>query len=104
MAAGSLYLCLEDGDTHRLSCGDALLLPRGQQHALASAPGVPLRPVDSYETTTLCSNVCRLSDCPEDTCRSADALIFSGRMRFDLDGLVLAFTVSATMAAAKYSQ
>jgi len=87
VAAGSLYLCLESGEACRLDAGDALLLPRGERHALVSAPGVPLRSVDSYETTTLCSNVCRLSDCPEDTCRGADALIFSGRMIFDLDTL-----------------
>lgn len=87
IAAGPLYLQCEGCDLHRLNCGDAVLLPRGQEHALLSAPGVPLRPLESYETTELCKDVCMLADCPEGTCRSKDGLIFSGRMVFDLDSL-----------------
>ena len=87
VAAGPLYLQCEGVEPLRLNCGDAVLLPRGQEHALLSTPGVPLRPLDSFEATALCSEVCLLADCPEGTCRSKDALIFSGRMIFDLDTL-----------------
>lgn len=63
--------------------GDALLLPRGDAHALACAPGVPVRPLDSYRIAPLCGDVYTVS-CAGD---GAKTLLFSGSMRFNLDGL-----------------
>lgn len=87
VAAGPLYLQGGSGKAYRLDSGDAVLLPRGQEHALSSAPGLPLRPLDSFKAGQLCSEICVVRDCPEGTCRTKDALIFSGRMIFDLDTL-----------------
>jgi AraC-like DNA-binding protein len=87
VAAGRAYLQSPEGGASALACGDAVLLPRGDGHSLVSAPGVPVRSVDSFETTPLCSNVCSVRDCPEETCRTKDVLIFTGRMEFELDTL-----------------
>jgi AraC-like DNA-binding protein len=87
VAGGSVHLQSQDGGTRMLACGDAVLLPRGDAHSLVSAPGVPLRSVDSFETTPLCGNICAISECPEETCRTKDVLIFTGRMEFELDTL-----------------
>lgn len=87
VAAGRVYLQSPEGSLRALACGDAVLLPRGDGHSLVSAPGVPVRPVDSYDATPLCGNVCAVSDYPEGTCRTEDVLIFTGRMEFELDTL-----------------
>lgn len=87
IATGELYLQREERKAYRLKGGDAVLLPRGEEHALLSAPGVPPRPLDGFQADQLCSDICMVTDCPEGTCRSRDALIFSGRMVFDLDTL-----------------
>jgi AraC-like DNA-binding protein len=66
-----------------LNPGDAVLLPRGAEHALASAPGVPTRPLESYTIEPVCENVYNVS------CGGAGdtTLLFCGSMRFNLDGL-----------------
>lgn len=87
VAFGSAHLQQEDGETRELSCGDAVLLPRGDDHSLVSAPGVPVRPVGSFEAAPLCANVCAIDDHPEQPCRTSEALIFTGRMQFELDTL-----------------
>lgn len=87
VAFGTVHLQQEGGETRELCCGDAVLLPRGDDHSLVSAPGVPVRPVGSLEAVPLCTNVCAVSDYPEQTCRTKDALIFTGRMQFELDTL-----------------
>lgn len=85
VASGDLFLQEADGTLHRLGCGDAVLLPRGDQHALVSQAGTPLRDVDQFQVTPVCSDVCMVSDVTPETCRTEDALIFSGRMEFELD-------------------
>ncbi|MCF3640756.1 AraC family transcriptional regulator [Rhizobium sp. TRM95111] len=87
IAAGTLLLRAADGTLTPLACGDAVLLPRGDEHALVSAAGVPLRGLDSYETTRLCSDVCAIRECAPDTCRTKDTLVFTGRMEFELETL-----------------
>lgn len=85
VAAGRAHLEIAGGEPVALGCGDALLLPRGDAHALVSAPGVPVRPESSFETTPLCGNVCALSETAPRADPAGDALIFTGRMAFDLD-------------------
>lgn len=87
VASGQLLLRSADGALTRLAVGDALLLPRGEEHTLLSAAGTPVRDVDSYDKTALCSDVCAIRDCPAETCRTQDVLVFTGRMEFELDTL-----------------
>ncbi len=70
-----------------LRCGDAVLLPRGDEHALVSARGAAVRSYESYKTVPLCSQVCMLEDGARDARDSGDTLIFSGRLQFEMDTL-----------------
>jgi AraC-like DNA-binding protein len=87
IAAGHLYLQAAGREPSTLGCGTAVLMPRGEAHSLLSAPGVPARPVHSFDATPLCGNICTVSLLPEETCRTKDVLIFTGRMEFELDTL-----------------
>ncbi|MDX3924348.1 MAG: AraC family transcriptional regulator [Shinella sp.] len=87
VSTGRLFLRSGDGALTELGCGDAVLLPRGDEHSLVSAAGVPVRDIDSYETKRLCNDVCVIKDCPEGSCRTQDMLVFTGRMEFELDTL-----------------
>lgn len=95
VAAGSLYLRPADGGTQvegagamtALRCGDAVLLPRGDEHALVSARGVATRAFDSYESVPLCTQVCMIKDVARDARDSGEVLVFSGRLQFELDTL-----------------
>ncbi|EKF19149.1 AraC family transcriptional regulator [Nitratireductor pacificus pht-3B] len=87
IAAGDVHIRPAAGDPARLGCGDAVLLPRGDAHAIVSAPGVSSRPLESFETTPLCAEVCALTEYAPGTCRTKDVLIFTGQMEFELDTL-----------------
>jgi AraC-like DNA-binding protein len=87
IACGAVYLRGSDGAVQVLGAGDAVLLPRGGAHDLLSAPDLPSRDVSTFETTVLCEAVSAISACPEETCRTRDARVFSGCMEFDLGGM-----------------
>lgn len=87
VATGTVHLQCEDGETLLLSCGDAVLVPRGDAHALVSKPGTAARPVESFERMPLCAQVCAVNALAEGTCRTKDVLVFTGRMEFELDTL-----------------
>src|ERR1700722_5946274 len=87
VACGAAFLRGADGATQILGAGDAVLLPRGGAHDLVSAPDLPGRDVSTFEATVLCEAVSAISACPEETCRTKDALVFSGCMAFDLGGM-----------------
>lgn len=87
IAAGKVHLQTGDNGLQTLGCGDAVLLPQGEAHSLVSEPGMPALAVDRFETRQLCGNVCALDRASEETCRSRQTLIFTGRMEFDLDTL-----------------
>ncbi|CAM5775063.1 AraC family transcriptional regulator [Labrys miyagiensis] len=87
IAAGTVFLRGPGEVVHRLEAGDAVLLPRGGEHDLVSAADLPSRDVGSFETTELCQCVCAISACPEASCPTRDALVFSGCMEFDLGGM-----------------
>ncbi|WP_254065682.1 AraC family transcriptional regulator [Acidisoma sp. L85] len=89
VAAGSLYLRDQAGVTHVLREGDAVLLPNGGRHDLLSAPDMPSRDVKSFESTQLCESVCFVAVCANgtETSRTADCLVFSGCMEFDLGAM-----------------
>lgn len=87
VARGEGLIQVEGAGRIPISCGDAILLPRGDAHALTSSAGVTIRAVDSFETVPLCEGVCSLEARAENTCRTKDVLIFTGRMQFELDTL-----------------
>ncbi|WP_119392826.1 AraC family transcriptional regulator [Taklimakanibacter lacteus] len=87
VAKGPVFLTLAHGTVHALDTHDAVLLPRGGEHALLSAPDLASRDIITYEANPLCASVGAITACNNDTCRTNDALIFSGCMEFDLGGM-----------------
>ncbi|MDQ6433121.1 AraC family transcriptional regulator [Mesorhizobium sp. LHD-90] len=63
--------------------GDAVLLPRGAEHILASQPDVSALPIRTYEVKPICGNVF-------DVCGGGEGevtLLFCGSMHFNVDSL-----------------
>ncbi|OCC06129.1 AraC family transcriptional regulator [Labrys sp. WJW] len=87
VACGTVYLRMAGGAVHSLGPGDAVLLPRGGEHCLVSAPDLPSQDVGAYEAIPLCKSVSAVSACVEETCPSQHAHVFSGCMEFDLGGM-----------------
>jgi AraC-like DNA-binding protein len=83
IAGRGCWLQTPAGEWTELLPGDAVLLPRGAAHAVASAPGAVTRPLSSYTVEPLCENVFNVSCCGD----GARTLLFCGSMRFSLDGL-----------------
>jgi AraC-like DNA-binding protein len=77
------WLLTPSGHWQELRQGDAVLLPRGAGHALASEPGLPASPFVRQECRRICDNVFELSaGGGGDAC-----LLFSGSMQFNFDHL-----------------
>lgn len=85
VARGRAHIQSPDGRLMRLGCGDAVLLPRGAEHALVSTPDALVRDFCQFTTEPLCPGVCSVDVRSDTVCRSNDALIFSGRMEFELE-------------------
>lgn len=81
IAAGDIWLCKPSGDWLRLQPGDAVLLPRGDTHILASAPDVPAVPVHQLARKPVCDGIVDLQ-CPGSDSRN---LMFFAIMRFNVD-------------------
>jgi AraC-like DNA-binding protein len=80
---GNCFMLTPSQEWIELKSGDAVLVPRGAEHVLASAPGVPTGPLERYEVKPVCGNIFDVS-CFGDGPRS---LLFCGSMRFNLDSL-----------------
>ncbi|WP_109658674.1 AraC family transcriptional regulator [Mesorhizobium loti] len=76
------WLFSRSGEWIELKAGDALLLPRGPEHVLASAPGIPAVPIERYSVEPLQDNVFNVSNGG----RGPMTLLFCGSMHFNLDG------------------
>ncbi|TPM52932.1 AraC family transcriptional regulator [Mesorhizobium sp. B2-2-3] len=76
------WLLSPPGEWMELKAGDALLLPRGAEHILASAPGVQAEPLESYSVEPLQDNVYAASNGGH----GAKTLLFCGSMHFNHDG------------------
>lgn len=87
IARGPVYLRSPGGMLHALDTGDALLLPRGGPHGLLSEPDLPSQDIATFETATLCKAVSSIRACPQDSCPTRQALIFSGCLEFDLGSM-----------------
>jgi len=87
VARGPVFLRTAGDKLQRLDTHDAVLLPRGGRHELLSAPDLPSRDIITYDSIPLCKSVGAITACKGETCRTKDALIFSGCMEFDLGGM-----------------
>ncbi|EKF41315.1 AraC family transcriptional regulator [Nitratireductor indicus C115] len=81
---GPVYLRAPDGMVHRMNTGDAVLLPRGGEHDLVSSPELPARCVNTFTAVPVCGNIANIEACADCADQSHEALIFCGRMEFDL--------------------
>ncbi|MFD1986202.1 AraC family transcriptional regulator [Mesorhizobium newzealandense] len=76
------WLFSPSGEWLNLKAGDAVLLPSGAEHVLASAPGVHAEPIESYSVEPLQDNVFNVSNGGH----GAKTLLFCGSMHFNLGG------------------
>lgn len=81
LAAGSAWLQSPSGDWTELKPGDAVLLPRGDMHVLASEPGLVPKPFESLPRKTLCDGIIDVQ------CESPGGgnKLFFAVMRFNVD-------------------
>lgn len=82
VAEGGCFLRTPENEWVRLERGDAVLLPRGVEHALASAPNACTAPLACCQFKPVCSGIseARGGGGGEET------LFFSGSMSFNVDG------------------
>jgi AraC-like DNA-binding protein len=83
LATGVCWLQTPSGEWTMLRAGDAVLLPRGDAHVLASTPGVPTAAFERFGRKTLCEGIYEL-ECPRE---GSGNLLFVGSMRFNMDNL-----------------
>lgn len=91
LARGEAWLWTPHTPWKRLQAGDAVLLPRGSPHVLASAPDVPAVDIGTVSRESVAENLYLLRDggTPEASGGAAvhDSVMFCGAMRFNLDPL-----------------
>lgn len=86
------WLLSPPGEWMELKAGDVLLLPRGAEHILASAPGVQAEPLESYGVEPLQDNVYSVEPLQDNVYavsnggHGAKTLLFCGSMHFNHDG------------------
>jgi AraC-like DNA-binding protein len=77
------WLQAPSGEWLELRAGDAVLLPRGAAHALASEPGLATPPFIRRECQKICDDVFDFASGGA----GESSLLFLGSMHFNLDGL-----------------
>lgn len=85
-SGGGCWLRTQSTDWVRLNPGDAVLVPRGSFHVLASAPDVPAVDIDSLARVAVSDNIYLVRGDTAGTDESVD-VIFCGTLRFNLDPL-----------------
>ncbi|RZL33940.1 MAG: AraC family transcriptional regulator [Rubrivivax sp.] len=87
VGSGGCWLRTASTDWVRLNAGDAVLLPHGSFHVLASAPDVPAVEIDSLSRVAVADNIYLVGD--PAAARSDDGadVMFCGALRFNLDPL-----------------
>lgn len=83
---GGAWLRTKNADWLRLNPGDAVLLPRGSFHVLASAPDVPVVDIDSLARVAVSDNIYLVHGNDPRDAPSPDVM-FCGALRFNLDPL-----------------
>jgi AraC-like DNA-binding protein len=83
MAQQGCWLLPPSGQWMKLGPGDAVLLPRGHAHTLASEPGVAASPFPRSDCRAIADNIVdyQCGECVE------GCLLFFGTMRFNFDSL-----------------
>jgi AraC-like DNA-binding protein len=71
----------------RLEPGDAVLLPHGGFHVLASAPDVPALDIDRLERVPISENIYLVRSAVTGSAAASSSVIFSSSMCFNLDPL-----------------
>jgi AraC-like DNA-binding protein len=87
VAAGQAIVLLPNGKSTRMSCGDAVLIPRACDHKIVSDLNAPVWDVRSLPSQPLCRDVCAVDARSPTECRSKDTLIFTACMELELDSL-----------------
>lgn len=96
VGSGGCWLRTQSADWRRLNPGDAVLLPRGSFHVLASGPDVAVVDIDSLHRVAISENIYLVGG--DDAARGTDGadyplgaappdMIFCGTLRFNLDPL-----------------
>src|SRR5690606_37873771 len=67
VAQGHAYLHIPDKALHRLSPGDAVLLPRGGLHALLSRPALECQKIGQLDARLICDSVKDIVACCPNT-------------------------------------
>lgn len=96
VARGGCWLWMAGHDWMRLEAGDAVLLPRGSFHIMASAPDVPCVDIETLSRTPVADNIYLIGGAQQAAAASSPSrpdgdapsdVIFCGAMRFNLDPL-----------------
>jgi AraC-like DNA-binding protein len=93
VARGGCWLKTAGGaEWVRLNAGDAVLLPRGSAHVLASAPDLPAVEIDSLSRRAVADDIYLVGAQAEAAAKAAPSaepvdVVFCGAMRFNLDPL-----------------
>ncbi|WP_354005403.1 AraC family transcriptional regulator [Roseateles amylovorans] len=82
VARGECWWRTSTTDWQRLKAGDAVLLPRGAKHVLASAPDVPTVDISALSHVPVADNIYLVRGDADPT-----DVLFCGAMRFNLDPL-----------------
>ncbi|CAN5399753.1 AraC family transcriptional regulator [soil metagenome] len=83
VAERGCWLRAVDGEWIRLEPGDAVLLPRGAEHALASSPDAFPAPVENCRFEPVCCGI--LDTCSGGNCNGEETVLFGAGMSFNLD-------------------
>ncbi|WP_298933194.1 AraC family transcriptional regulator [uncultured Ramlibacter sp.] len=86
VASGGCWIRAQDSEWLQLNAGDAVLLPRGGAHVLASAPEVRAVPIDSLARVGVADDIYMVRGAAGDAGPPSHVL-FCGEMRFNLDPL-----------------
>lgn len=86
VARGSCWLKTPGSDWVQLNPGDAVLLPRGSAHVLASAPDLPAVEIDSISRRAVAEDIYLVGAEAGEMVDPPDVM-FCGAMRFNLDPL-----------------
>jgi len=89
VARGSAWLWTPASEWKRMEPGDAVLLPRGAFHVMASSPDVPAVNLDELAREVVAENLYLVRSASGETAGDAAqaSVLFCGAMRFNLDAL-----------------
>jgi AraC-like DNA-binding protein len=90
VAQGNCWMRTQTSDWIRLNAGDAVLLPHGSFHVMASSPEAPTVDIDTLARKAVSENLYLVNSDPAATGAVGDTashMLFCGAMRFNLDPL-----------------